>query len=140
MLEQGRGEEEGRRGGEEERGPGEAARITYEAKAVGSHLMRGSDKISLAVSNSDWHLQVEEPAISAVEIGEAGERYGCGTEQRRDRGVKKRRVSGPHLNRTLKTSRQTQDNLISLYSIQYDRNVLSEDGEWRAAVTSYRPD
>lgn len=116
MLEQGRGEEDGRRGGEEERGPGKAARITYEAKAVGSHLMRGSDKISLAVSNSDWHLQVEEPAISAVEIGEACERYECGTEQRRDRGVKKRRVSGPHLHRTLKTSRQTQYDLISLYS------------------------
>jgi hypothetical protein len=42
-------------------------------KALGSHLVRGSDKISLAVSNSDWHLQVEEPTIDVVEVGAACE-------------------------------------------------------------------
>jgi hypothetical protein len=71
-------EKGGRARREEEKNRGMKDRIAWRGmevgrKALGSHLVRGSDKISLAVSNSDWHLQVEEPTIDVVEVGAACE-------------------------------------------------------------------
>jgi hypothetical protein len=75
VLEEGRGEEQGGRAKrEEEKNRGMKDRnacrsMEVRGKAVGSYLMRGSDKISLAISNSNWHLQIEEPTIDVVEVG-----------------------------------------------------------------------